>query len=179
MENRYESKWSAAAKDGLILAAVTVVCTLISAFLKTPWLGSILTLVKLVGSIWVLRVIMLNYGKARPSETTFGYGFLVCLFSSIVCAVWSFVLYEFITPGTYEEAMLQAQEMLSGYGQEMTEEFDEAMALVGDNFSKISSITTFLWCTFLGLIFSAILSSGTSRNKDIFADSRGEEDDDE
>ena len=84
------SKWSLAAKDGLILAAVTVVISTLTFLTKNSFLNGLLWLVKLVGSIWLLRVIMQRYGKAHPDESTFSYGAIVCVLSAVVCAVWSF-----------------------------------------------------------------------------------------
>ena len=92
------SKWSLAAKDGLILAAVTVVISTLTFLTKNTILSSLLWLIKLGGSIWLLSVIMKRYGKAHPEESTFSYGLIVCVLSALVCAVWAFVEYQFLFP---------------------------------------------------------------------------------
>ena len=48
------SKWSLAARDGLILAAVTVVVSTLTFLTKNTFLSTLLWLVKLGGSIWLL-----------------------------------------------------------------------------------------------------------------------------
>ena len=78
------SKWSLAARDGLILAAVTVVVSTLTFLTKNTFLGTLLWLVKLGGSIWLLSVIMKRYGKAHPEESTFSYGLIVCVLVSAV-----------------------------------------------------------------------------------------------
>ena len=51
------SKWSLAARDGLILAAVTVVISTLTFLTQNSFLSTLLWLVKLGGSIWVLNKI--------------------------------------------------------------------------------------------------------------------------
>ena len=70
--NTAPSKWSLAAKDGLILAAVTVVVSTLTFLTKNAFLSGLLWLVKLAGSIWLLSVILKRYGKDHPDESTFG-----------------------------------------------------------------------------------------------------------
>ena len=101
------SKWSLAAKDGLILAAVTVVVSTLTFLTKNSFLGTLLWLVKLGGSIWVLSVIMKRYGREHPDESTFSYGLIVCVLSALVCAVWTFVEFQFLFPGSVAEAFEQ------------------------------------------------------------------------
>lgn len=174
MENRYESKWSSAAVDGLILAAVTVICSFFVSWINKGWAGSLLWLVQLVASIWILKIVMTKYGKAHPDETTFKYGFLVCFFSSIICALWSFVLYEYIFPDTVEDMFGEVNLMLERFGQTMPDGFDEQMQVMQDNYSKMSSLSTFIKCVILGLIFSGILNGKTSLNKGVFDESESE-----
>ena len=148
------SKWSLAAKDGLILAAVTVVVSTLTFLTKNSFLNTLLWLVKLGGSIWLLSVIMRRYGKAHPDESTFSYGLIVCVLSAIVCAVWAFVEYQFL---------------FDQMGSMMPEGVTDMMLKMEDNYAQINCITTFFWCTLLGLLFSAILARGGAR-KSVFTD---------
>ena len=163
------SKWSLAARDGLILAAVTVVVSTLTFLTKNGFLTSLLWLVKLVGSIWVLRVIMKRYGDTHPDEPTFGYGVIVCLFSAVVCAVWAFVEYQFLFPGAVADAFQQMYDVFEQMGSSMPDEFTDMMLRMEDNYAQINCITTFFWCTVLGLVFSAILSRA-ERRKSVFTD---------
>ena len=163
------SKWSLAARDGLILAAVTVVVSTLTFLTKNTFLSTLLWLVKLGGSIWLLSVIMRRYGKAHPDESTFSYGLIVCILSAIVCAVWAFVEYQFLFPGAIAEAFEQMYAQLDQMGSMMPEGVTDMLLKMEDNYAQINCITTFFWCILLGLVFSAILSRG-QRNKSVFTE---------
>ncbi len=163
------AKWGLAAKDGLILAAVTVVVSTLTLLTKNAFLGTLLWLVKLGGSIWLLSVIMKRYGKTHPDESTFGYGFIVCVFSAIVCAVWTFIEFQYLFPDAVAEALDQ---MYTGFEQMsgmLPEGFTDAMLKMEDNYAQINCISTFIWCVLLGLLFSFILSRNSGR-KNVFTD---------
>ena len=164
------SKWSMAAKDGLILAAVTVVISTLTFLTKNNVLSTLLWLLKLVGSIWVLRVLMRRYGLDHPGESSFGYGAAVCVCSALVCAVWAFAEYQFLFPGAVAEAFDQMFEAFGQMGSAMPEEFTDVLLRMEDNYAQINSITTFFWCSLLGLLFSAILSRIDARSKSVFTD---------
>ncbi len=163
------SKWSLAARDGLILAAVTVVVSTLTFLTKNSFLSTLLWLVKLVGSIWLLRIIMLRYGKDHPGESTFGYGVIVCVLSALVCAVWSFFEYQFLFPSAVEEAFDQMYQTFEQMGAMVPEEFTDVMLRMQDDYAQINSISTFFWCSLLGLLFSAILAR-TGKPKSVFTD---------
>ena len=167
--NPGDSKWSLAAKDGLILAAVTVVVSTLTFLTKNSILGARLWIVKFGGSIWLLNVIMKRYGKEHPDESTFGYGVIVCTLSSLVCAVWAFVEYQFLFPGAVAEAFEQMYAGLDQMGGMLPDNFTDMMLKMEDNYSQINCISTFIWCALLGLIFSAILSA-PSRRKSVFTE---------
>lgn len=162
------SKWSLAAKDGLILAAVTVAVSTLTLLTKNAFLSSILWLVKLVGSIWVLRAVMLRYAGENPGQPVFGYGARVCTLSALVCAVWSFVEYQFLFPGTVTEAFEQMYVQFGQMGTALPDDMMDLMLRMEDNYAQISCISTFIWCTLFGLIVSAILAR--SSRKPVFTD---------
>lgn len=162
------SKWSLAAKDGLILAAVTVVVSTLTFLTKNSILSSLLWLVKLGGSIWLLSVIMKRYGKAHPEESTFSYGLIVCVLSAVVCAVWAFIEYQFLFPGAVAEAFEQMYTQFEQMGSVFPDEFTDVLLKMEDNYAQINCISTFIWCTLLGLLFSAILARTTSGNRSVF-----------
>ena len=101
-------------RDGLLLALVTVVCTTLSSLKVPGFLSILLWLVKLVGSIWLLWYFMKRYGQSHPEvPRTTGYGILVCLFSSIVCAVFTYLSLRFFFPGSVEEAFSTLPQVIS------------------------------------------------------------------
>lgn len=163
------SKWSLAARDGLILASITVVVSTLTFLTKNSFLTTLLWLVKLVGSIWLLTVIMKRYGKDHPDESTFSYGTIVCVLSALVCAIWAFAEYQFLFPGAVEEAFDQAFQNIEQMGMSMPEEVTDMMLRMQDNYAQINCITTFVWCSLLGLLFSAIISHSI-KPKNVFTD---------
>ena len=180
MEQRISgnTKWSLAAKDGLILAAVTVVISTLTFLTNNSFLSLLLRLVKLGGSIWLLSVIMRRFTKAYPDESPFGYGVIVCVLSALVCAVWSFIEYQFLFPGAVAEAFEQVYTQFEQMGAALPDEATDMILRMEDNYAQINCITTFFWCSLLGLIFSAILSRGTGR-KSVFTDEEMRRNDDE
>ena len=170
IESSPNSKWSQAAKDGLILAAVTVVVSTLTFLTKNSFLGTLLWLLKLVGSVWVLRVLMKRYGQDHPDESTFGYGAIVCVCSAMVCAIWAFAEYQFLFPGAVADAFDQMYQAFEQMGAMMPEEFTDVMLKMEDNYAQINCITTFVWSSLLGLLFSAIISSIDARRKSVFTD---------
>ncbi len=171
------SKWTLAAKDGLILAAVTVVVSTLTFLTENTFLSTLLWLVKLVGSIWLLRVILKRYGDSHPDESTFGYGVIVCVCSALVCAVWTFVEFQFLFPGSVAEVFEQTYSSISQMGSAMPDEFTDLMLKMEDNYAQINCISTFLWCSLLGVIFSAILSR--AGRKSVFTDEEMRENNDD
>ncbi len=159
-----------AARDGLILAAVTVVVSTLTFLTKNSFLSTLLWLVKLVGSIWVLRVLMHRYGQDHPDESTFGYGVIVCVCSALVCAIWAFAEYQFLFPEAVAEAFDQMFQTFEQMGSSIPEEFTDVMLRMQDNYAQINCISTFFWCTLLGLLFSAILSRVDAARKSVFTD---------
>ena len=171
------SKWSLAARDGLILAAVTVVVSTLTFLTENGILSGLLWLVKLVGSIWLLRIIMKRYATDHPEESVFGYGVIVCVLSAIVCAVWAFVEYQFLFPDAVAKAFDQTFASFEEIGAALPDNFTDMMLKMEDNYAQISFITTFIWCSLLGVIFSAILSR--SGNKNVFTPEEMQENNDD
>jgi len=171
------SKFSLAARDGLILAAVTVVISTLTLLTKNSLLGSLLWLIKLCGSIWVLSVIMKRYGQNHPEESTFGYGFLVCVLSAVVCSVWTFVEYQFLFPGAVAEAFEQMYANLEQMGSMLPDGFSDTLLKMEDNYAQINCISTFFWCVLLGAVISAILSRTGKKN--VFTPEEMQKNDDE
>ena len=170
------SKWGQAAKDGLILASVTVVISTLTFLTESSFLSGLLWIVKLVGSIWLLRIFIHRYSEEHLDESPFGYG---AVLSAIVCAVWAFVEYQFLFPDAVTKAFDQALESLSQMGGMMPDGFEDVMLKMEDNYAQINCITTFFWCSLLGLIFSAIIARPGSRKNKVFTDEEMKQNNDE
>lgn len=168
--NNSDSKWSGAAKDGLLLSLVTIVVITLQMLTGSTFLNMLLWTIKTVGSLWILIIFMKKSALLRPGESPFGYGFRVCLCSSAVIAVYNLLLYGFLFPNYATEAIESAMQVISTASIPNYDEFSTMMAKVEDNYAQIQCVSTFLWCTFFGLIASAIAGSSISRRKDIFED---------
>lgn len=169
------AKWGLAMRDGLLLSLVTVVCTTLGSIANLSFLNILLWLVKLIGSIWLLWFFMKRYGDAHPEEPrTTGYGILVCLFSSIVCAVFAYLSYRFFFPGAIDEIMTQLPATLASTPG-ITPEAEEAVYKLMDNLPQIMCVLSLIWDFVLGLAISAIIGASTAKRKDPFGDNAPQE----
>lgn len=159
-------KWKKAATDALILASVTIVISTINMLIPNSGLGFIFWLLKFGGSITLLYFLMKNYGKLA-NESTFNYGVITCLFSSIICAIFSFFLMTVLFPQTVADSFNQVYEMM---GSNMTEEILDMMQKLESHYAQYMFFFSLIWDFLLGLLFSAILTRGTSPKRDIFTD---------
>ena len=64
----------------------------------------------------------------------------------------------------FEEALTNFEQM----GAMMPDNFTDIIFKMQDNYAQINCITTFFWCSLLGLVFSAILARSTSGNRSVF-----------
>lgn len=168
MEKKYLFRY--ASVDGLILSSITVAALLISPLLRNvPYIGLIVNVAKIAGCLTLLYYLMKRYAWANSCKRygeCFGYGLLVSLFSSFVCAVFLYISVEFIYSGIYEQQLFEMRAILaSSYGAN-TDVFEHIM----DNYSVILFFSAIIYYFIIGLIFSAIFA-GSVRIKDPFANS--------
>ncbi len=161
------SNWSEAARDGLLLALVRVVLISFNALFDNAALKFLFWLVKFVGSVWLLHLFMKKFLKSEPKSSVFRQGVKICLFSSIICAAYTFFMYSFLFPEMVSEtfeAFYSAPEFAS-----LPDNVTDLMLKLEDNFAKYSCISTFFWNFILGVIFSAIIGRKITP-KTIFTD---------
>lgn len=167
MEKKYLFRY--ASVDGLILSSITVAMLLISPLLRNVlYVGLILNVAKIAGCITLLYYLMKRYALANNCKRygeCFGYGLLVCLFSSFVCAAFSYITAEFIYSGIYEQQLLETRAILESRYGGSTDSFEYLL----DNYSVIIFFSCIIYYFIIGLIFSAIFA-GSVRVKDPFAD---------
>lgn len=160
--------WGEAGISGIFLALVTVSVAILNIVTGSPVLNGILWLAKLIGTIWLLRYFMKRYGENNSGSSTFGFGFAASFCSAVICGACYFALYRYICPGKVTETIDALMTTFASTGS-MTDEIRDSLLMVQDNFAQLSCVIIFLWCTFLGLIFSAILASGTRHGQDVFS----------
>lgn len=168
MENKYFFRY--AAVDGLILSSVTVAVLLFSPLLRNvPFVGFFINVIKIAGCLTLLYYLMKRYAVANNCTRygqCFGYGVIVCLFSSLICAAFSFISAKFIYNGLYEQQLLEMREMYlsSDYGIGV-----DTLDYVIDNYSTLLFFSSIVYYFIIGLIFSAIFAGPTRVKEDPFA----------
>ncbi|MBR4660339.1 MAG: DUF4199 domain-containing protein [Bacteroidales bacterium] len=158
----YASPWASAARDGLLLALVTIAISSISIFVKEMpgFLGIITWLVKTVGSIYLLVLFVKSFLAGHQDASAFGYSIRICLFSSLIIAAFTFVQMQYIQPDVVSEAFDQA---IAQMGAQLDSDSIDQLNRISDNPGRIMSIITFFWDMLLGLLASAIISSALPR----------------
>lgn len=161
---------SSASLDGLMLALVTIVCSVISSLgVSGGFLGVLIWIIKLVATIWVLLYFMKKYSLKHASiygETTynqaFGYGFLVSLLSAVVIACFMYLSVTVLFPNSVSDAMQMVQDKIEQQGS-MGEEQENAIGAVMNNLPAILTFGMLIWCTICGLIASSIIASSVKQ----------------
>lgn len=171
-QNTGNAFWSNAARDGLMLSLITVVISTLNILLNISFLSTIFWLIKTVGSIWLLWFFMRRYMLEDNSGNPFSYGVATCTFSSVVCAVWSFVLSRFLFPDKVTEALDQVASKFGELPSEYAGTYNQVMDVFSDidTYARVGSLATLLWAFLIGVIASAIINASLNRNRDIFAD---------
>lgn len=165
-----QSKWSSAAKNGLILASITIGVFLTSSLLHSSSfiVVALLWIVKTSGSIWLLHRIMKEYSALKESITygeSFKYGFAVTLFSSLVISAYLFLSLTVIFPSEMEkltEVMQMVMQMVMANGNYTAEE-ESAMERLMGRLPQYSVIVNIIYLSILGAIASAVIASFTKR----------------
>ena len=158
----YASPWVSAARDGLLLALVTIAIQSLSIFIKEMpgFLGIITWLVKTGGSIYLLVRFVKTFMAGRQDASAFGYSIRICLFSSLVIAAFTFVQMQYIQPEVVSTAFDAA---IAQMGSQLDSESIDQLNRISDNPGRVMSIATFFWDMLLGLLASAIISSALPR----------------
>ena len=165
-----QGKWSSAAKNGLILASITIGVSLISSLLHSSSfiVGALLWIVKTGGSIWLLHRIMKEYSALKesiPYGESFKYGFAVTLFSSLVISAYLFLSLTVIFPSEMEkltEVMQMVMQMVMANGNYTAEE-ESAMERLMGILPQYYVIVNIIYLSILGAIASAVIASFTKR----------------
>ncbi len=161
------NKWSCAAMDGLYLSIVTIIYSLAVSVLQPEGfiIKSILWIAKFGGCIYLLWMFMkkwsekfdtISYGKS------FNYGFLVCLFSSIICACFGYIQVEWLFPEQIDEAFSIAQETMASQGT-LDSTSESAINMVMGNFGRITLFFSLFYYIVFGAIASAIIAVYTKK----------------
>lgn len=160
------NKWSSAAMDGLFLSLVTVIYLLAANLLDSSGfvVKSVLWIAKFGGSLYLLWYFMKRYSNNFETITygqSFNYGFIVCLFSSIIVACFSYVQVEWLFPDKTAEAMQMSKEMIAQQGLDSASE--SVIEVIFNNFGRITLFSNLVYCTIFGAIAAAITANWTKK----------------
>lgn len=157
------NRWSAAATSGILLALVTIISTLIQAvFAPIAVINIALWAIKSIGSIWLLHYFIKEYAKPFNLFTYkdgFHYGFLVALFSSLLCASYLFLHYAVIFPDSMAAQMDQVMEMMATTNPDAIDTLEK----IGPQLPKLIFTATLFYYTLIGVIASAIIANYTKK----------------
>ncbi len=163
------NKWSTAALYGLLLALVTVIHSLITVVFEPPLaINIILWAVKFGGSLWVLYYFMKEYAKPFENFTHkegFRFGFLVTVFSSIICASFAFIQITVIFPDLMATQMETVMNAMQSSNPESLEAFEKIQGIL----PQLIFVFSLVYYIIFGAIASAIIANYTKKG-DIFAD---------
>ena len=166
MEN--SNKWSSAAMDGLYLSLVTIIYSLIIAIMEPQgfFITAIMWIAKFAGCMYLLWLFMKKWSDGFETITyseTYNYGFIVCLFSSILCACYSYVQVEWLFPEHTQEAITLAKETMIQQGT-LNSSTENMIDKLGSNFGRISMFVTLFYYIIFGAIAAAVTANFTKKN---------------
>lgn len=156
--------WSLAAKNGLILSLITIIVELLSlAFTFPGWASIVITIVKLGLIIFLLYKFMKSYSESCEGVVTYGqsftYGFILCLCSTVVCTLFSFIDYTWINPDVTDMMLEQAELAMANTPQLSGMDPDKFAAMM----PKMTILALFLKYIFFGVLIPLIIAAYTKK----------------
>ncbi|MBN2862285.1 MAG: DUF4199 domain-containing protein [Bacteroidales bacterium] len=124
--------WKATLNSGLILALIGIVYTLVMYFLDLSLnkvQGYVFILVQLVVLFYLVKSYRDNYMHGIISfGQALGAGVVICLYYSIIIAVFTFILYKFIDPDLVDRTLAMTEELMLKRGLSQAQ-MDTAMGV--------------------------------------------------
>jgi hypothetical protein len=161
------SVWKANLTNGVILGLIGVVYSLVMYFLD-------LTFNKLQGYIFLVILIFIIFYMLKSYRDSFlhgnmtygqslGAGVIIFLYSSIIGAIFTYILYKFIDPGLLVKQLAMAEEILVKRGTP-AEAMDAALAMQKKiMIPEIMAPSSILGNMFFGTIISLLVSIFTRK----------------
>lgn len=160
-----KTKWSLAAKYGLILSSVTVIVSLLGMLNLPGIVVTLITIAKFAAIAYLLHRFMTKYSQMTEGSVSYGasfkFGFLICFLSSIVCTTYSYIDYTLFRPELIEtmiETMLAVQGQMGATGGVMMD-YQTLSSLM----PKTIIFSLFFNYIIFGLIFPAIIANYTKK----------------
>ncbi|MBE6225135.1 MAG: DUF4199 domain-containing protein [Bacteroidales bacterium] len=162
-----ENKWSCAAMDGLYLSIVTVIYTLVLSVLQPEGflVRSIIWIAKFAGCLYLLWYFMKKWSDKSDTISygqSFNYGFIVCIFSSIVCACFGYAQVEWLFPEQIDEAFAVTKETMAAQGS-LNSTTENALEMLMANYGRFTLFISLFYYAAFGAVASAITANFTKK----------------
>ena len=161
------NRLNSAATDGLLLSTITIAASLIQSLSNGTgmMLSTLLWMAKFGGCIYLLTHIMRQYSQQYDTVSyleSFKYGFLVCIFSSIVCAGYMLLSLTYLFPEQIDIAIEQINTVMQS-GAYSSDDLKIADSMI-DKLPKLTFITSFIYYTVIGAVMSSIIANFTKKD---------------
>ncbi len=160
------SPWGDAARDALMLAAVSVAVMAVCLYIppKAAFIGTILSLGKLVASIWILTFFIRRYASRFDvigSGHCLRYGMKTSLLSSVICAGFQLLSITVLKPGNVAEVF---DMFMESAGDKLPQEGIDAMYGMLDKLPQAVFLYSLISYWLIGIIVSAVAASAYKKN---------------
>lgn len=147
-----------AAETAILFSIIPIIFDILKHFTQdSQILGVTVAIVKFIIIVTVLNLMMKRFSRQETEYVSYGrafkYGFTLCLFSSIICTLWTVLSFYVVFPDTIDTMM----ETIATTFEKMNMPFDYdevyqylSPALIG---------SSFITCLFWGIVLPAILAN--------------------
>jgi len=161
-DNVQESITHRAAVKALPFSVAPIIFDLLKHFSQNvPWLSVTVSIVKVSVIVTILYVVMKKYTEETgcvPYSKSFKYGFLVCMFSSIICTLWNILSFYVIFPDSIDTIIGAVTTAFDQMKVEM--DYDAIVDMI----PPALVISSFISCLIWGLLLSAILAASAKND---------------
>jgi len=149
-----------AAEAAIPFSIIPIIFDVLKHFTQdSPVLAVIASILKLIIVVTVLNLMMKKFTRKENGYVSYGrafkYGFMLCLFSSIICTLWTALSYYVIFPDTIDTVMEASAQMYEKMG--MPFDYDKIYQYL----SPILICSSFIYYIFWGLVLPSILANYT------------------
>ncbi len=160
-------KWNVATVDGLMLALITILYTLInSAFTPPTSVTIVLWIVKLAATLWLLLYFVKDFNKDQDLFTYkqgFNFAFMVSVLSALFVSCYFFLHYALIFPNDVDKIATAINQAVAAKGADTS-----ISDMIIKYFPHLMFVVNLIYLTVFGLLASAIIANYTKKG-DIFS----------
>jgi len=161
-----------AAEAAIPFSVIPILFDILNHFTQnSQFLVLILGIVKFVIIVTVLNLMMKKFSREETGYVTYGrafrYGFTMCMFSGIICTLWTVLSCYVVFPDTIETMM----ETIAAAFEKIKAPFDYDE--IYQYLSPALIISSFIKCLFWGLVLPAILANYSKHETPFTSDDSG------